>query len=124
MGCPVVFLERPISQNPDDQLLLQIRGAVAKYERALIADRTRRSRLARRRSGQLLPWINTPYGYRRDPEYPCDPACLRIEETEARVVRQMFAWYVEDGLSMHAIERSAGPGVVRPSRYHAGGPGS
>jgi site-specific DNA recombinase len=29
LGCPVIFLERPISQDPDDQLLLQIRGAVA-----------------------------------------------------------------------------------------------
>jgi site-specific DNA recombinase len=28
-GCPVVFLDRPISQDPHDQLLLQIRGAVA-----------------------------------------------------------------------------------------------
>jgi site-specific DNA recombinase len=55
MGCPVVFLERPISQDLDDQLLLQIRGAVAEYERVLIADRTRRGRVARRRCGQVLP---------------------------------------------------------------------
>jgi site-specific DNA recombinase len=46
-----VFLDRPISQDPHDQLLLQIRGAVAEYERALIADRTRRGRLAKLRVG-------------------------------------------------------------------------
>jgi site-specific DNA recombinase len=103
LGCPVIFLEHPISQDPNDQLLLQIRGAVAEYERALIADRTRRGRLAKLRSGQLLPWVNTPYGYRCDPEHPRDPARLRIEETEASVVRQMFAWYTAEGLSMHAI---------------------
>jgi site-specific DNA recombinase len=34
-GCLVQFLERPMSQDPHDQLLLQIRGAVAEYERAL-----------------------------------------------------------------------------------------
>jgi site-specific DNA recombinase len=28
-GCTVVFLDRPISPDPQDQLLLQIRGAVA-----------------------------------------------------------------------------------------------
>src|SRR5262245_1808825 len=28
-GCSVEFLERPMSQDPHDQLLLQIRGAVA-----------------------------------------------------------------------------------------------
>ena len=76
---------------------------MAEYEWAWIADRTRRGRLAKLRSGQLLPWVNTPDGYRCDPEHPRDPARLRIEETEASVVRQMFAWYTEEGLSMHAI---------------------
>jgi len=46
-GCQVVFLDRPISQDPHDQLVLQIRGAVAEYERTLIADRMRRGRQAR-----------------------------------------------------------------------------
>jgi site-specific DNA recombinase len=102
-GCTMVFLDRPISQDPNDQLLLQIRGAVAEYERALIADRTRRGRLAKLRAGQLLPWINTPYGYRCDPQHPRDPARLRIEETEASVIRQLFTWYADEGLSIHAI---------------------
>ena len=103
IGCTVVFLDHPMSQDPNDHLLLQIRGAVAEYERALIADRTRRGRLARLRAGQLLPWVNTPYGYWADPERPRDPGRLRVQETEASVVRQMFAWYVDEGLSMHAI---------------------
>jgi len=33
VGCPMTFLDRPMSQDPHDQLLLQIRGAVAEYER-------------------------------------------------------------------------------------------
>src|SRR5256885_2376647 len=33
-GCQVEFLDRPMSQDPHDQLLLQIRGAVAGYGRA------------------------------------------------------------------------------------------
>ena len=41
-GCRVEFLERPMSQDPNDQLLLQIRGAVAEYERTLIAERLAR----------------------------------------------------------------------------------
>ena len=32
-GCQVEFLDRPMSAGPHDQLLLQIRGAVAEYER-------------------------------------------------------------------------------------------
>ena len=43
-GCQIEFLDRPMSQDPHDQLLLQIRGAVAEYERNLIAERLRRGR--------------------------------------------------------------------------------
>ena len=45
-----------MSDDPHDQLLLQIRGAVAEYERTLIAERMRRGRLAKLRAGTLLPW--------------------------------------------------------------------
>ena len=64
-GCQVEFLDRPMSADPHDQLLLQIRGAVAEYERTLIAERMRRGRLAKMRAGALLPWTRPPFGYRR-----------------------------------------------------------
>jgi site-specific DNA recombinase len=99
-GCSVEFLERPMSQDPNDQLLLQIRGAVAEYERTLITERMRRGRLAKLRAGQLLPWMRVPFGYRTDPERPRDPAGLRIEDYEAAIVRQMFAWYLEQGATL------------------------
>ena len=64
LGCRVEFLDRPMKENdPHDQLLLQIRGAVAEYERNLIAERMRRGRQAKLRSGTLLPWTRAPYGY-------------------------------------------------------------
>jgi hypothetical protein len=47
--------------DPHDQLLLQIRGAVAEYERTLIADRMRRCRLTKFRAGKLLLWTRPPY---------------------------------------------------------------
>jgi site-specific DNA recombinase len=46
-GGQVAFLDRPMSQDPQDQRRLQIRGAVAEYERTLIADRMRRGRQAK-----------------------------------------------------------------------------
>jgi site-specific DNA recombinase len=86
-GCRIEFVERPMSQDPNDQLLLQIRGAVAEYERTLIAERMRRGRLTKLRklrAGQLLPWVRVPFGYRTDPEHPRDPAGLRIDDYEGR----------------------------------------
>ncbi len=104
-GCRVEFLERPMSQDPNDQLLLQIRGAVAEYERTLITERMRRGRLAKLRAGQLLPWMRVPFGYRTDPERPRDPQGLRLDEYEAALVRQMFGWYLEQGATLGTIAR-------------------
>ena len=104
-GAAVEFLDRPMSQDPHDQLLLQIRGAVAEYERTLIAERMRRGRLRKLRAGILLPWTRPPYGYRVDPERPRDPAGVRLDEAEAAVVRDLFAWFVDEGASVCELAR-------------------
>ena len=57
VGVPVHFCERPITDSPDDQLLLQIQGAIAEYERAKILERCRRGRLYRARLGGLATVI-------------------------------------------------------------------
>ena len=81
-GCQVVFLDRPMSDDPHDRLLLQIRGAVAEYERTLIADRMRRGRQMKYRAGTLLPWSRPPYGYRLNPDRPRDPTGLIVDEVD------------------------------------------
>ncbi|AFZ69488.1 site-specific recombinase, DNA invertase Pin (plasmid) [Deinococcus peraridilitoris DSM 19664] len=102
-GCTVEFIERPMSQDPHDQLLLQIRGAVSEYERSLIADRMRRGRLAKLKAGVLLPWTQPPFGYRVDPACPRDPAGVRLEPAEAELVQQLYDWYLEEGATFLAI---------------------
>jgi site-specific DNA recombinase len=104
-GCLVEFVERPMSQDPHDQLLLQIRGAVAEYERSLIADRMRRGRLQKYRAGTLLPWGPPPYGYRTDPAHPRDPAGVRLEPAEAATVAEMFAYYQRDGHTLRGLAK-------------------
>jgi site-specific DNA recombinase len=99
-GCRVEFLEHPMSQDPHDQLLLQIRGAVAEYERTLIAERMRRGRLQKLQTGALLPWTRAPYGYRTDPDRPRDPKGVRIEAGEAAVIAEIYATYLEGNQSL------------------------
>ena len=89
-GCQVQFLDRPMSDDPHDQLVLQIRGAVAEYERTLIAERMRRGRQAKLRSGHLLPWTRAPYGYRLHPERPRDPMLLTVDEGQAAILQELF----------------------------------
>jgi site-specific DNA recombinase len=104
-GCQVDFLERPMAETPHDQLLLQIRGAVAEYERTLITERMRRGRMTKLKAGLLLPWTNTPYGYRIDPQRPRDPSGVRIDEAEAAIVGEIYAWYLEESTTLYGLVR-------------------
>jgi site-specific DNA recombinase len=99
-----------------DHLLLQIRRAVAEYERILIAERMRRERLAKLRAGLLLPWTYPPYDYHLHPDRPRDPRGVTLDPAEAAVVAELFALYRERGsslikLAMHLDAR----GVPTPS---------
>jgi site-specific DNA recombinase len=102
-GVRVVFIDRPLTDDPHEQLVTQIRGAVAEYERTLIADRMRRGRLARLRSGQLLPWTRAPYGYRLHPERPRDPAAVEVDPVAAVIVQELFAAYAAGGATLHTL---------------------
>ena len=115
-GCPVEFLDRPMSDDPHDQLLLQIRGAVAEYERTLITERMRRGRHARLRAGTLLPWTRPPFGYRLDPDRPRDAAAVRVEPGEAALVAQLFDWYLEPQATLYQLTaRLADLGMATPT---------
>jgi site-specific DNA recombinase len=115
-GCRVEFLDQPLGDTPHEHLLLQIRGAVAEYERTLIGERMRRGRLARYRAGLLLPWVQPVYGYLLDPEHPRDPKGVRVNEAQAAVVRQLFAWYLEEGASLSStVNRLFAHGVTSPT---------
>ena len=102
-GCQVEFLDRPMTADPHDQLLLQIRGAVAEYERTLIAERMRRGRQAKLRAGTLLPWTTAPFGYRLDPDRPRRADAVRTEPGEAALIAQLFDWYLEPGATIYQL---------------------
>jgi site-specific DNA recombinase len=101
-GVDIYFCERPISDSPDDQLLLQIQGAIAEYERAKILERARRGHLHRARMGEI-GFALVPYGYRRVAKKHGGDGHVRIQEEEAAMVRQIFAWYAEEGMTLGRV---------------------
>jgi site-specific DNA recombinase len=105
-GVRVEFVERPMSTDPHDQVLLPIRGAVAEYERTPITERLRRGKLAKLRAGQLLPWTRGHYGYQVAPERPRDPVGVRRDDAEAAVVAHLFAAYWEEGATWYSVGKS------------------
>jgi site-specific DNA recombinase len=123
-GCRVEFLDRPMSQDPHDQLLLQIRGAVAEHERTLIAERMRRGRHRQFQAGKMLPWTRAPYGYRMAADRPRDPSGVYQDPAEAAVVAEIFAWYLEGRHTLHGlVDHLHELGIPSPSgKPHWSGP--
>ena len=68
MNTPLIFLQNPFGDSPQGKLLTQMQGMIAEYERAQIAERTRRGRLEKARHGEFMPWAYTCYGYRYLPK--------------------------------------------------------
>jgi site-specific DNA recombinase len=112
-GCEVVFLHRPITDDPQDQLLLQIQGAVAEYERAILGERFRRGKLLKARQGIWLGG-KAPYGYRYVPKTDGVPGYLVVEEDEATMVRSLFSWLVDERMTSRQIAKRLNAGLWRP----------
>lgn len=108
-GVEVMFAKEPErSGSPEDELLRQFQGMISEYERAQIAERTRRGTLHRARAGAVAVLSRAPYGYRYVRKSEHADAYLEIDETQAQVVREIFDRYAREGESVGAIARWLG----------------
>ena len=105
VGTEVRFVKGRKTETPEDELLLQFQGMIAEYERAQIAERTRRGKVHRARSGSPAVLSGAPYGYRYVPKSEEADARYEIVEPEAVVVRELFRRYVEDQESIAGLVR-------------------
>jgi site-specific DNA recombinase len=104
-GVEVIFLKSTRSDSPEDELLLQFQGMIAEYERAQIAERTRRGKLHRARAGDVSVLSGAPYGYRYVRKSDGVAACYEILESEAQVVLDIFRLYTREDYSLGEIAR-------------------
>ena len=105
-GVEVVFLNRQLSQGPEDDLLLQVQGVVAEYERAKILERSRRGKQHAARRGAVSVLSHAPYGYRYvTRQMGGGEARWNVQFDEARVVSDMFHWVAVDRLSLNEVAR-------------------
>jgi site-specific DNA recombinase len=104
-GVQVVFINAPQSDSAEAQLLVQLQGMIAEYERAQILERSRRGKLYRARQGEVSVLGGAPYGYRYVRKSEGQAAYYEVIEAEAQVVRQAYAWYTLEGLSIGGVTR-------------------
>ena len=105
-GVEVMFLNRALGQSPEDDLLLQVQGMIAEYERAKIIERHRRGKRHAARVGTVNVLSGAPYGYRYVTKYEGGgQARYEILPDEARVIRQVFDWVGHHRLTIGEVCR-------------------
>ena len=102
----VIFLNHALGHSPEDDLLLQVQGMIAEYERAKIIERHRRGKRHAAHVGAVNVLSGAPYGYRYVTKYEGGgQARYELIPDEARVVRQVFAWVGRDRLTIGEVCR-------------------
>jgi site-specific DNA recombinase len=104
-GVELRFVNSPAVTTAEDQLLVQFQGMIAEYERAQILERSRRGKRHRAQQGSISVLSAAPYGYRYVKKSDTTAARYEVIETEAEVVRLVFATYREQAASINAIAR-------------------
>ncbi len=106
VGVTPVFLHGPTGQTAEDELLVQVQGMIAEYERAKILERCRRGKIHRARHGSVNPMSGAPYGFTYIKKSDDAPASYRVLLHEAKVVRAIFHALVHEQKSIGEIVRN------------------
>lgn len=105
LGVIFSFVNRKIGDTPEDQMLLQIQGVIAEYEREKILERSRRGKLYAARSGKVNVLGGAPYGYFYQKATEIKDASYMIHPEEAPVVREAFLLYCQKNFSIGEIAK-------------------
>ena len=113
-----VFLnDLQTERSPEAELLLQVQGMIAEYERAKILERTRRGRRFAARRGKVSALAHAPYGFRYvTRQEGGGEARYEIVPEPAHLIQEIFAWVAVEGLSLgDVVRRLAERGVPSPT---------
>jgi len=108
-GVEVVFLRNPPGHGPEENLLVQVQGMIAEYERAKIMERCRRGKQYAARRGSVNVLTGAPYGYHYINKHEGGgEARYQVVPAEARVVRKIFEWFGQERYSIGEVCRRLG----------------
>jgi len=115
-GVEVVFFNRSVGQTPEDNLLLQMQGMIAEYERAQILERSRRGKRHSAQSGEVEVLSGAPFGYRYiSKQDGGGRARYEVVPEQAQTVRQIFQWMGLERVSLGEVRRRLQQaGIVSP----------
>ena len=105
--CEILFLNQDgITDSPEANLLVQMQGMIAEYEREKILERTRRGRKYSASQGNVSVFSRAPYGYRYISKAQGDgQARWEIDPIQSEHVRHIFHWVGDGGCSLAEVAR-------------------
>ncbi len=110
-GCKIRALNDRGDESPEGELTDGILDQLAKYERAKIAERSRRGKLRKAREGKLIAGHTPKYGFR----FNGDRTGYVLDETTMEVVRRIFEM-VASGAPMWTVKTTLeAEGIPAPS---------
>jgi site-specific DNA recombinase len=99
-GVSIEYVIGEYADTPEGNFMKHVRASVAEFEREKIRERMFRGRILKVKSGK---WIGhcQPYGYKRIGKGR--DATLEVDEEEAKVIMQIYQWFVKDNVSLRQI---------------------
>lgn len=125
LGIEVLYVTIPPPKSDEDIIMYKMRGVFAEYERMKIQERFRLGKMRKAKDGHILV-TEGPYGYtfikkrgkHGDPEF--QQGHLEIHQTEQHVVRLVFRWVADEGLTLRAVVRRLQELSIPPRRSKRG----
>jgi site-specific DNA recombinase len=101
-GARLEFVTEQFEETSVGEFIRSAKAFAAEIEREKLAERTVRGRIARVRSGKLIPGSRAPYGYRWRDE---TKGQLDEDSITGPIVRRMFS-AIAGGMSLHKLART------------------
>ncbi len=101
-GLKFVTLHDMPADTPEQKVMQAMQGVFHEYERVKIAERMRRGKMFKVKSGKLLGY-NPSYGYDYVPKTKTREGYFRINKKEAEAVRKIFNWIGNEGQSIRWV---------------------
>ncbi|MFA5172933.1 MAG: recombinase family protein [Candidatus Paceibacterota bacterium] len=115
----IIFITISTPKNDEDKILYGVRGLFAEYERMKIKERFRLGKLRKVKEGHILT-TEAPFGYNYIKRNENVHGYYKINENEARIIRDVFHWVADEKLTLRAVVRRLKEMNIKPRKSKRG----
>ncbi|WCR58316.1 recombinase family protein [Wolbachia endosymbiont of Ctenocephalides felis wCfeJ] len=116
VGVDIISLDCKIEDTPSSNLLVDIKGAVARHELGVTSERCMRGKIHRASKGCVSVMGHRSFGYYLIKHLDREKTKIEINEEEAKVVKDLFKWIGLERISLHkAVQRLQDRCILSPT---------